>query len=98
VARFFYLIYAVLVDRKYPADDLEELLIDTYGRERAITDVSVATEIGTQVGVTLTNARDGSVYIATNYNGVGKRPQNVGESKDDPVPVADANLESTTAT
>ncbi|RSL77611.1 hypothetical protein CDV31_017317, partial [Fusarium ambrosium] len=77
VTRLFCFIYAVLVDRKYPADGLEELLMNTYGRERSITDVSAATEMGSQVGITLTNARDGSVYIATNYNGVGRRPYNL---------------------
>ncbi|KAI8710253.1 PNPLA domain-containing protein [Fusarium sp. LHS14.1] len=77
VTRLFCFIYTVLVDRKYPADGLEELLMNTYGRERSITDVSAATEMGSQVGITLTNARDGSVYIATNYNGVGRRPCNL---------------------
>ena len=81
VTRLFCFIYTVLVDRKYPADGLEELLMNTYGRERSITDVSAATEMGSQVGITLTNARDGSVYIATNYNGVGRRPCNLGESR-----------------
>ncbi|KAH7229950.1 acyl transferase/acyl hydrolase/lysophospholipase [Fusarium solani] len=65
VTRLFCFIYAVLVDRKYPADGLEELLMNTYGRERSITDVSAATEMGSQVGITLTNALDDYCHLSS---------------------------------
>lgn len=78
VARLLQLVYALLADSKYAADGLEQLLQDTYGSDRCLTDLSTATKMGTHVGVTLTKARDGSVLLATNYNGTGVRPQNLG--------------------
>ncbi|RSL40975.1 hypothetical protein CEP54_015958 [Fusarium duplospermum] len=58
VARLLQLVYALLVDSKYAADGLEQLLQDTYGSDRCLTDLSTATAMGTHVGVTLTKARD----------------------------------------
>ncbi|KAI5455667.1 acyl transferase/acyl hydrolase/lysophospholipase [Mariannaea sp. PMI_226] len=74
IARFFYFLYIVIVDGKYSANELETLLRETCGLERTLTDCSSATEMGTQVGVTLTKAHNGKAIIATNYNGVGDRP------------------------
>ncbi|RSL40906.1 hypothetical protein CEP54_015980 [Fusarium duplospermum] len=71
VAQLLSLLHVSLTGSKYSADGLEELLADTYGRHRRITDVSGATEMGTHVGVTLTRASDGSIFLATNYNRVG---------------------------
>ncbi|KAF5703693.1 patatin-like phospholipase [Fusarium mundagurra] len=68
VAWLFQLICTLLADSKYTAEGLEKLLIETYGQNRSITDISPATAMGAHVGVTLTRARDGSVFLATNYN------------------------------
>ncbi|WKT54352.1 hypothetical protein QSH57_004936 [Fusarium oxysporum f. sp. vasinfectum] len=68
VAWLFQLICTLLADSKYTAEGLEKLLIETYGQNRSTTDISPATAIGAHVGVTLTRARDGSVFLATNYN------------------------------
>lgn len=62
------MIYTFLTDSKYSTEGLEKLLIETYGQSRGITDISRATSMGTHIGVTLTRARDGSVFLATNYN------------------------------
>ncbi|KAM5527445.1 hypothetical protein FOXYSP1_20317 [Fusarium oxysporum f. sp. phaseoli] len=68
VAWLFQLICTLLADSKYTAEGLEKLLIETYGQNRSTTDISPATAMGAHVGVTLTRARDGSVFLATNYN------------------------------
>ncbi|KAL5585793.1 hypothetical protein FOVSG1_013485 [Fusarium oxysporum f. sp. vasinfectum] len=68
VAWLFQLICTLLADSKYTAEGLEKLLIETYGQNRSTTDISPATAIGAHVGVTLTRACDGSVFLATNYN------------------------------
>jgi hypothetical protein len=70
VARFLYFVYIMIVDGKYSADGLERLLQETCGPDRTLTDCSASTEMGTHVGVTLTNAHIGKAVIATNYNGV----------------------------
>ncbi|KAF4972947.1 hypothetical protein FSARC_616 [Fusarium sarcochroum] len=70
---FLVTLRSLLFDSKYSASGLERHLIATYGRDRGITDLSFASQIGAHVGVTLTRARDGAAYVATNYNGVGKR-------------------------
>ncbi|KAJ3454384.1 hypothetical protein MRS44_018278 [Fusarium solani] len=75
------LVYALLADSKYAADGLERLLQDTYGSDRCITDLSTATAMGTYVGVTLTKARDGSVFLATNYNGTDYRHLESGDGQ-----------------
>ncbi|SCO54605.1 uncharacterized protein FFNC_15592 [Fusarium fujikuroi] len=67
--------FTLLTDSKYSADGLESLLMDTYGLHQAVTDCSFASRIGSHVGVTLTRARDGAGFIATNYNQVGCRPE-----------------------
>ncbi|KAK2469735.1 hypothetical protein H9L39_18550 [Fusarium oxysporum f. sp. albedinis] len=68
VVWLFQLICTLLADSKYTAEGLEKLLIETYGQNRSTADISPATAIGAHVGVTLTRARDGSVFLATNYN------------------------------
>ncbi|KAK2666482.1 hypothetical protein RAB80_018139 [Fusarium oxysporum f. sp. vasinfectum] len=68
VAWLIQLICTFLADSKYTAEGLEKLLIETYGQNRSTTDISPATAIGAHVGVTLTRACDGSVFLATNYN------------------------------
>ncbi|KAF4334097.1 patatin-like phospholipase [Fusarium beomiforme] len=68
VAWLFQLTCTLLADSKYTAEGLEKLLIETYGQNRSTTDLSPATAMGTHVGVTLTRAHDGSVFLATNYN------------------------------
>ncbi|KNB13799.1 hypothetical protein FOXG_12484 [Fusarium oxysporum f. sp. lycopersici 4287] len=67
--------FTLLTDSKYSANGLESLLMDTYGLHRGITDCSFASHIGSHVGVTLTRARDGAGFIATNYNQAGCRPE-----------------------
>ncbi|OBS17023.1 hypothetical protein FPOA_12047 [Fusarium poae] len=71
----FELIYTFLTDSKYSAEGLEKLLIETYGQSRGTADISLATSMGTHIGVTLTRARDGSVFLATNYNSVTAEAQ-----------------------
>lgn len=63
----------ILFDRKYPASGLEKLLEDVYGADRTMIDCLGPSEAGMYVGVTLANAWDGSISLATNYNGVGQR-------------------------
>ncbi|KAM5359042.1 hypothetical protein ACJA88_015230 [Fusarium oxysporum] len=75
VAWLFQLICTLLADSKYTAEGLEKLLIETYGQNRSTTDISPATAMGAHVGVTLTRARDGSVFLATNYNGATGQAQ-----------------------
>ncbi|KAF4471559.1 retrotransposon hobase [Fusarium albosuccineum] len=75
VAQLLSFLHVSLTGSKYSADGLEELLADTYGSERRITDASEATEMGTHVGVTLTRVSDGSIFLATNYNAAGTRSQ-----------------------
>lgn len=70
--------FTLLTDSKYSANGLESLLMDTYGLHRGITDCSFASHIGSHVGVTLTRARDGAGFIATNYNQAGCRPEILG--------------------
>lgn len=78
VAWLFQLICTLLADSKYTAEGLEKLLIETYGQNRSTTDISPATAIGAHVGVTLTRARDGSVFLATNYNSATGQAQDSG--------------------
>ncbi|CVL09032.1 related to calcium-independent phospholipase A2 [Fusarium mangiferae] len=67
----FQFIHALLSDSKYAADGIEKSLLDTYGCDRTLTGTSAAAGLGGYVGVTLTRASDGSVFLATNYNHVG---------------------------
>jgi hypothetical protein len=78
VAWLFQLICTLLADSKYTAEGLEKLLIETYGQNRSTTDISPATAIGAHVGVTLTRASDGSVFLATNYNSATGQAQDSG--------------------
>ena len=71
-------IHALFSDSKYAAEGIERLLIETYGRNRALTDVPAATSIGGYVGVTLTRTTDGVVFLATNYNNAGNLYSNSG--------------------
>ncbi|KAI8710386.1 PNPLA domain-containing protein [Fusarium sp. LHS14.1] len=72
VLHFLELGYILVTDSKYSVDGLRELLQETCGH-RSLMDSSQATKIGSHVAVTLTKSGDGSVLIATNYNGVGSR-------------------------
>ncbi|KAH6868994.1 acyl transferase/acyl hydrolase/lysophospholipase [Thelonectria olida] len=58
VARFLYFVYIMIVDGKYSADGLERLLQETCGPDRTLTNCSASTEMGTHVGVTLTNTHN----------------------------------------
>lgn len=78
VAWLFELISTVLTDSKYTAEGLEKILIDTYGENRGTTDLTLAATTGVFVGVTLTRARDGSVFLATNYNSTTEQAQDSG--------------------
>lgn len=78
VLHFLELGYILVSDSKYSVDGLQELLQETCG-QRSLMDNSQATKMGSHVAVTLTNSRDGSVLIATNYNGVGSRPVHRGK-------------------
>lgn len=81
MVRLFNFLYIIFVDRKYTADELEKLLQETCGLEKTLSDCPVTTEMGTHIGVTLTNARNNNAFIATNYNGVGERPSLCGTVK-----------------
>lgn len=74
----FGMIHTLLTDSKYSAEGLEKLLIETYGQSRGIADISSATSMGAHIGVTLTRARDGSVFLATNYNSAVAETQDSG--------------------
>lgn len=60
---------SLVVDCKYPADNLEATLRDTYGVDRSIVDSDEAARAGALVGVTLTSTDNTSTFIVTNYNG-----------------------------
>ncbi|PWI65014.1 hypothetical protein PCL_08373 [Purpureocillium lilacinum] len=62
----------LLLNSKYPTDNLDSLLRDEYGATRTIMDHSKAKESGIKLGITLTSVGDTKAYIATNYNGVGQ--------------------------
>jgi hypothetical protein len=70
---------SLVVDSKYSAGQLEMMQRDVYGPERSLTDSHEASRMGAMVAVTLTTTHDTSTFIATNYNGVGKRDPNCGE-------------------
>ncbi|CZS94309.1 related to calcium-independent phospholipase A2 [Rhynchosporium graminicola] len=62
-----------LADSRYSADNLEAALREAFGSNRSMLDYSNATRIGTCVGLPVTTIRDTSIYVFTNYNGVGTR-------------------------
>ncbi|XMA20309.1 hypothetical protein WAI453_013100 [Rhynchosporium graminicola] len=67
-----------LADSRYSADNLEAALREAFGSNRSMLDYSNATRIGTCVGLPVTTIRDTSIYVFTNYNGVGTRSRNCG--------------------
>ena len=68
-----------LFDGRYPADNLEAALQETFGDDRSILDCSKATATGTRIGLPVTTIGDTSTCVFTNYNGVGERPADSGE-------------------
>lgn len=71
---------SLFADGRYPADNLEAALQETFGRDRSILDCSRATATGARVGLPVTTIRDVSTCVFTNYNGVGKRSSRCGKS------------------
>jgi hypothetical protein len=67
-------------DGRYPADNLEAALQDTFGRDRSMLDCSKATATGTRIGLPVTTIRDVSTCVFTNYNGIGARPSGCGKT------------------
>ena len=62
----------------YLAENIEMPLKQAFGSNKSILDQSYTTSIGARIGVIAITIQDSSLYIFTNYNGVGKRSQNLG--------------------
>jgi hypothetical protein len=81
VSRAFELAASYLGDGLYSADNVEAVLKDALGADKTIQDCSYATFTGTKVGLpAATVSRHPSYRVFTNYNGVGKRSHDDGES------------------
>ena len=70
-----------LADGLYPADNVEAVLKEALGTDKTILDGSYASLTGTKVGLPVaTVSRHPSYRVFTNYNGVGTRGADQGES------------------
>lgn len=71
---------SLLADCLYPAANIESALKEAYGSDKGILDISYATSIGTRVGIPVATIRDPSLCLFTNYNGIGSRTHDSGNS------------------
>jgi patatin-like phospholipase/acyl hydrolase len=72
------LVSTVLRDGAYEANGLENVLMDTYGRDTRMLDASYATKTGTKLAALVATAGDPAVLLFTNYNGIGRDEQRHG--------------------
>ncbi|CAM1508786.1 Fc.00g056340.m01.CDS01 [Cosmosporella sp. VM-42] len=64
-------IRSIVSDSLYSGKDIETALKKAFG-DKALTDMSYATRIGTKIGVPAATIVEPSTFLFTNYNGVGK--------------------------
>ncbi len=79
VSRILQFIVSFFADGRYPAENLEVALQETFGSDRSILDCSKATATGTRIGLPVTTIDDASTCVFMNYNGIGTRPLDCGE-------------------
>lgn len=79
VRRFGRVLLTVLLDSKYPSDNIEAALKNVFGRSRSIADWSAANEMGLHVGMPVTTTEDATTFVMTNYNGVGDEDDGAGQ-------------------
>lgn len=63
---------SIICDGRYPPKNLESVLQRVFGR-KCILDSSVESEMGILAGIIVTNIKDTSASVFTNYNAVGNR-------------------------
>jgi hypothetical protein len=79
LSRAYELTASYLADGLYPAGAIESVLKEAFGADKNILDCSYATATGTKVGLPVaTVSRYPSYRVFTNYNGVGKRDEDMG--------------------
>ena len=79
ISWFLDFLVSYFADGRYPAENLEAALQETFGSERSMLDCSMATGTGTRIALPVTTIRDVSTCLFTNYNGIGSRPQGCGK-------------------
>lgn len=81
LSRAFELTASYLADGLYSAENLEAVVKDALSADKHILDVSYATATGTRVGLPVATVSEHPSYrVFTNYNGVGKRAGDQGQS------------------
>ncbi|KAB5514941.1 patatin-like phospholipase-like protein [Coniochaeta sp. 2T2.1] len=65
-------LYSLLSGGFYRAQNLEDVLKDTYGDDTKMMDSSYATSIGAKIGLAVAAISEPSTLLFTNYNGVGE--------------------------
>ncbi|KAI6311888.1 hypothetical protein MCOR30_010709 [Pyricularia oryzae] len=63
---------SIICDGRYPPKNLESVLQRVFGR-KGILDSSAESEMGILAGIIVTNIKDTSASVFTNYNAVGNR-------------------------
>lgn len=77
------LITSYLADSLYPVDNLDTALKEVFGGDRSLLDYLYATAIGAKIGLPVATILETALCVFTNYNGVGTRDHNCGNSQID---------------
>ena len=79
LSRAFELTASCIADGLYQARNIESVLKETFGADRTILACSHATTTGTKIGFPVaTVSKHPSYRIFTNYNGIGRRAEELG--------------------
>lgn len=81
LSRIQELLVSYFTDGLYPAKNIETALKEVFGVDSSILDHSYASSTGTKIGLPVATVQEKpACRIFTNYNGIGTRDQNQGES------------------